>query len=124
MITGARHLIVNADDFGLSAGVNRGIVEAYDNGIVTSASLMVHKPAAAQAAALARSRPSLGLGLHIDIGVVGRAVEWWRATGIGHVGLRTADRTAATPVARLATLLRTSRSDASAIRSFPGPAPW
>lgn len=68
MITGARHLIVNADDFGLSAGVNRGIVEAYDNGIVTSASLMVHKPAAAQAAALARSRPSLDLGLHIDIG--------------------------------------------------------
>jgi chitin disaccharide deacetylase len=64
----SRRLIVNADDFGLSAGVNRGIVEAHDNGIVTSASLMVHKPAAAQAAALARNRPRLSLGLHIDVG--------------------------------------------------------
>lgn len=63
-----RLLIVNADDFGLSTGVNRGIVEAHDNGIVTSASLMVHQPAAAQAAALARNRPLLSLGLHIDIG--------------------------------------------------------
>lgn len=63
-----RKLIVNADDFGLSPGVNHGIVEGYDYGIVTSASLMVHKPAAAQAAALARDRPRLSLGLHIDIG--------------------------------------------------------
>jgi predicted glycoside hydrolase/deacetylase ChbG (UPF0249 family) len=67
MFTG-RHLIVNADDFGLSAGVNRGVVAAHDNGIVTSASLMVHMPAAAEAAALARTRPLLSVGLHIDIG--------------------------------------------------------
>jgi predicted glycoside hydrolase/deacetylase ChbG (UPF0249 family) len=64
----SRSLIVNADDFGLSAGVNRGIAEAYDNGIVTSASLMVHMPAAAEAAALARNRPLLSLGLHLDVG--------------------------------------------------------
>ena len=47
----SRILIVNADDFGLSAGVNCGIVEAHDKGIVTSASLMVHMPAAAEAVA-------------------------------------------------------------------------
>jgi chitin disaccharide deacetylase len=63
-----RWLIVNADDFGLSAGVNRGVAEAHDKGIVTSASLMVHGPGAAEAAALARNRPLLSLGLHIDVG--------------------------------------------------------
>jgi predicted glycoside hydrolase/deacetylase ChbG (UPF0249 family) len=63
-----RVLIVNADDFGLSAGVNAGIVEAHRHGIVTSASLMVRKPAAEQAAKLARDLPSLAVGLHIDIG--------------------------------------------------------
>jgi predicted glycoside hydrolase/deacetylase ChbG (UPF0249 family) len=61
-------LIVNADDFGLTEGVNRGIIEAHKNGIVTSASLMVRGSAAAGAAALARANPQLGLGLHVDMG--------------------------------------------------------
>jgi predicted glycoside hydrolase/deacetylase ChbG (UPF0249 family) len=63
----ARRLIVNADDFGQSAGVNQGIVRAHEEGIVTSASLMVRWPAAAQAAAYARSQPRLGVGLHLDL---------------------------------------------------------
>jgi predicted glycoside hydrolase/deacetylase ChbG (UPF0249 family) len=63
-----RSLIVNADDFGQSAGVNRGIIEAHEHGIVTSASLMVRWPAAAEAAAYGRGRPGLSLGLHIDLG--------------------------------------------------------
>ncbi len=63
-----RFLIVNADDLGLSPGVNAGIAAAHDDGIVTSASLMVRKPAAAATAALAREHPSLAVGLHIDIG--------------------------------------------------------
>ncbi len=54
-----RRLIVNADDFGLSAGVNEGIVEAHVSGIVTSTSLMVDRPAAAGAAGLAREHPAL-----------------------------------------------------------------
>jgi len=74
-----RRLIVNADDFGLSNGVNQGIVAAHDHGIVTSASLMVHKRAAAQAAALARSRPHLSLGLHIDMGEWKYEVDGWVA---------------------------------------------
>jgi predicted glycoside hydrolase/deacetylase ChbG (UPF0249 family) len=61
-------LIVNADDFGLSAGVNRGIVHAHRYGIVTSASLMVRGAAAAEAAVLARENSSLSVGLHIDLG--------------------------------------------------------
>ena len=65
---GARLLIVNADDFGLSRGVNRGIIESHERGIVTSASLMVRWPAAAEAAAYAKSHPKLSVGLHIDLG--------------------------------------------------------
>src|SRR5947209_5936730 len=64
----SRRLIVNADDFGLSPGVNAGILEAHARGIVTSTSLMVRWPAAAAAAAQAREHPRLGLGLHVDLG--------------------------------------------------------
>ena len=63
-----RYLIVNADDFGLTESVNRGILAAHDEGIVTSASLMVERPAAHEAADLARERPRLGLGLHVEVG--------------------------------------------------------
>jgi predicted glycoside hydrolase/deacetylase ChbG (UPF0249 family) len=63
-----RHLIVNADDFGQSPGVNRGIITAHERGIVTSASLMVRWPAAREAAAYGRAQPRLSLGLHIDLG--------------------------------------------------------
>jgi predicted glycoside hydrolase/deacetylase ChbG (UPF0249 family) len=59
-------LVVNADDLGLSPGVNRGIFEAHERGIVTSASLMVRWPAAEEAAAYARPHPRLGVGLHLD----------------------------------------------------------
>lgn len=70
-----RYLIVNADDFGLSPGVNRGIIKAHECGIVTSASLMVRMPAAAEAAAYAREHPSLSVGLHFDLG------EWTYRNG-------------------------------------------
>jgi predicted glycoside hydrolase/deacetylase ChbG (UPF0249 family) len=64
----ARVLIVNADDFGRTSGVNSGIAKSHEHGIVTSASLMVRWPAAAQAAEYARSHPALGVGLHFDFG--------------------------------------------------------
>jgi predicted glycoside hydrolase/deacetylase ChbG (UPF0249 family) len=68
-----RRLVVNADDFGRSLGINRGIIEAHERGIVSSASLMVRWPAAVEAAANARRRPALSVGLHVDLG------EWtWR----------------------------------------------
>jgi predicted glycoside hydrolase/deacetylase ChbG (UPF0249 family) len=62
-----KFLIVNADDFGLTEGVNAGIVRAHEQGIVTSASLMVRGAAAAEAAVYARARPQLGVGLHVDL---------------------------------------------------------
>ncbi|MDP2659278.1 MAG: ChbG/HpnK family deacetylase, partial [Dehalococcoidia bacterium] len=60
-------LIVNADDLGLSPGVNAGIVKAHRSGIVTSASLMANLPGAAPAVALARENPGLGIGLHLNL---------------------------------------------------------
>lgn len=62
-----RYLIVNADDFGQSHGVNRGIIEAHECGIVTSASLMVRWPAAEEAAAYSRKHAELSVGLHFDL---------------------------------------------------------
>jgi len=63
-----RLLIVNADDFGQSPGVNRGIIQAHERGVVTSASLMVRWPAAIEAATYARRHPALSVGLHLDYG--------------------------------------------------------
>jgi len=63
-----RRVIVNADDFGLTEGVSRGIADCHARGVVTSTSLMVHRPGAPAAAALARRHPALAVGLHFDIG--------------------------------------------------------
>ncbi len=63
-----KYCIVNGDDFGASHGIVRGILEAHECGILTSASLMVDMPASESAAALARGRPRLGVGLHFDLG--------------------------------------------------------
>ena len=76
-MTHSRYLIVNADDFGRSSGVNRGIIRAHEQGIVTSASLMVRWPAAAEAAEYARIQPRLSVGLHLDLGEwVYRDSDW------------------------------------------------
>ncbi len=73
--TSERFLIVNADDFGQTAGVNRGIIEAHEYGIVTSASLMVRRPGAVEAAEYARAHPELSVGLHFEL------AEWRYAGG-------------------------------------------
>lgn len=63
-----KFLIVNSDDFGISPGVNRGILEAHHNGIVTSTTTMVNMPAAAEGLEKAhQSAPKLGLGLHFNL---------------------------------------------------------
>lgn len=72
-----KYLIISADDFGQSPGINRGIIEAYEHGIVTSTSLMTRWLAAGEAAIYAREHPKLSVGLHLDLGEwVCRAGKW------------------------------------------------
>jgi predicted glycoside hydrolase/deacetylase ChbG (UPF0249 family) len=63
-----KYLIVTADDFGQSPGINRGILEAHEYGVVTSASLMTRWLAAGEAALYAKEYPKLSVGLHLDLG--------------------------------------------------------
>jgi chitin disaccharide deacetylase len=65
--TPRRRLVVNADDFGRSQAVNEAVVRAHEDGILTSASLMVNEPACDEAVALAREHPRLGVGLHLTL---------------------------------------------------------
>lgn len=58
-------LIINADDFGLTPGINRSIAELHVAGVLTSATLMATGPAFDDAVAIARSNPSLGVGCHV-----------------------------------------------------------
>ncbi len=62
-----RHLIVNADDFGQTSGISRGIVECHQNGVVTSTSLMVTGRAVDEAVRLSQANPRLAVGLHFDV---------------------------------------------------------
>ncbi len=62
-----KYLVINADDFGASAGINRGIIDSHTKGVVTSTSLMVYGRAVKEAVALSRDHPNLGIGLHFDV---------------------------------------------------------
>lgn len=66
-MTARKRLIVNADDFGRTAGINKGVLQAHERGIVTSATMMVNYAPAAEAAAIARQNPALGIGLHVQL---------------------------------------------------------
>lgn len=68
-----KRLIVNADDFGFTRGVNAGIVRAYRTGIVTSTTIMANGDAFEDAIELARANPGLGVGCHL-VAVGGRPV--------------------------------------------------
>jgi predicted glycoside hydrolase/deacetylase ChbG (UPF0249 family) len=62
-----KNLIVNADDLGWTDGVNRGILEAFHHGIVTSTSLLANGAAFAGGVEAARSAPGLGVGVHLNL---------------------------------------------------------
>lgn len=68
-----KELIVNADDFGFTRGVNEGIVEAHRNGILTATTLMANGPAFEDAVRLARLTPTLDVGCHLVL-IGGRSV--------------------------------------------------
>jgi chitin disaccharide deacetylase len=60
-----RRLIINADDFGFTRGVNRAIIEAHTRGVVTSCTLMANGPAFVEAVELAKTVPRLSVGCHV-----------------------------------------------------------
>jgi predicted glycoside hydrolase/deacetylase ChbG (UPF0249 family) len=60
-----KRLIVNADDFGLTAGVNRAVIELHQAGVLPSTTLMANAAASHDAIQLALANPSLGVGCHI-----------------------------------------------------------
>lgn len=70
----ARLLTVNADDFGFTRGVNRGILDCHLRGILTSTTLMANGEAFNDAVELARAHPSLDVGAHLVL-VQGRSVR-------------------------------------------------
>lgn len=82
MSAAARYLVVNADDFGLTPGVNAGIIGAFARGIVRSASLMVTTPGFADAVALAHAHPDLDLGLHLALTNVAPALPPERVSSL------------------------------------------
>jgi hopanoid biosynthesis associated protein HpnK len=87
-------MIVNADDFGFTSGVNRAIVEAHTRGVVTSSTLMANGPAFAEAVLLAKANPRLSVGCHvvlIDGEPVSKAAQLASLTTQGHFrdGLKT-----------------------------------
>lgn len=68
-----KKVIINADDFGLSIGVNRAVIKAWQNGVITGTSLMVTGSAFDEAVGLAMENPGLQVGLHLTL-VQGRSV--------------------------------------------------
>lgn len=60
-----RRLIINADDFGLTSGVNHAIIEGHQRGIISSATLMADSQAFHEAVTLAKSNPTLAVGCHV-----------------------------------------------------------
>lgn len=62
-----KNLIVNADDFGLTEGVNRAILDGHQNGIITSTTLMANGTAFNSAVAAALATPGLGIGVHLNL---------------------------------------------------------
>jgi predicted glycoside hydrolase/deacetylase ChbG (UPF0249 family) len=115
-----RQVIVNADDWGLTPGVNRGILRAFQDGIVTSASLLVVGSAFEEAVALARRNPDLDVGLHLALveerAVLGREVlptlvdeagrfprtssEFFRRAFLGRINWDEVEREIAAQIAR------------------------
>jgi predicted glycoside hydrolase/deacetylase ChbG (UPF0249 family) len=63
----ARVLIVNADDLGMDAAVNAGVIASVEEGIATSCSLMAPCPGAEQAMGLLRERPHVPFGVHLTL---------------------------------------------------------
>ncbi|MBN2056463.1 ChbG/HpnK family deacetylase [bacterium] len=82
-----KRIIVNADDFGMDASVNQGVIEAFTNGILTSTSMMSNMPGFEHACRVASGLPDLDMGLHLNL-ARGKPLSHARAVPslVGHAG--------------------------------------
>jgi len=62
-----KRIIINADDFGLSDGINKAVAQAHTDGVLTSATIMTNMPAAEEAIKIAKKLPTLGVGVHLNL---------------------------------------------------------
>jgi len=62
-----KRIIINADDFGLSDGINKAVAQAHTEGVLTSATIMANMPAAKEAVKMAKKMPTLGVGVHLNL---------------------------------------------------------
>src|SRR3989338_1999287 len=69
-------IIVNADDFGLDAAVNKGIMEAFSSGILSSATIMANCPGFEEAAAFAKRNRRCSFGIHLNL-TTGKPLTQW-----------------------------------------------
>ncbi|MCB5954206.1 carbohydrate deacetylase [Enterococcus sp. CWB-B31] len=60
-------VIINADDFGYSRGVNFGIIDAHQKGVLSSTTIMANMPGFEHAVCLAKDNPDLGIGVHLTL---------------------------------------------------------
>ena len=60
-----KKLIINADDFGVTEGVNKGVIDSHTDGVLTSATMLVNMPFTEQAFGEAKKYPDLGVGIHL-----------------------------------------------------------
>ena len=106
---GARVLIVNCDDLGLHPGVNAAVVEAVQDGVAGSASLMLPTPAAAEAMRLLHAVPSLPFGIHLTLTRDGPAHRWAPLTPAARIPSLVDEEGLLFPHARAAQLLAQAR---------------
>lgn len=62
-----KKLIINADDFGLSPGINKAIIKGFKKGVIKEASIMANVPYFEEATNLAKDSPELGIGIHLNL---------------------------------------------------------
>jgi hopanoid biosynthesis associated protein HpnK len=91
-LDGRVRLIVNADDFGQSSGVNEAVIRAHRQGILTSASLMINGEASEQAVEWARENPGLGIGLHLTLVCGGSTLTPGQIPGLVNADCRFSDK--------------------------------
>jgi predicted glycoside hydrolase/deacetylase ChbG (UPF0249 family) len=84
----SKFVIFNADDFGYSRGINRGIVECHRHGVLTSTSLMVNTPATDEAVRMAPDLPDLSIGLHVNFTNEAQRLVEYEKRGVARTELR------------------------------------